>query len=176
MIVIPTREDLLKLVPPRSVIAELGVFTGAFSSTILRICKPTELHLIDTWEGRVECGDKDGDNIQVVEDMSIVYLALALRGDKRYELHRGTTQEVLKGFPDYYFDFTYIDADHSEEAVYADLVLSMWKTAWGIGGHDYCPRFEGVMRAVERFCSEWRWEMTHLTQDRCPSYLLRPPV
>jgi predicted O-methyltransferase YrrM len=156
------------------VIAELGAFTGAFSSAILRICEPAELHLIDTWEGRVECGDKDGENMQVIDDMAVVYLALALRGDKRYTLHRDTTQNALKRFPDHYFDFIYVDADHSEKAVYDDLVLSMRKSLWGIGGHDYCPRFDGVMRAVDMFCSDWNWKMTHITQDKCPSYLLRP--
>jgi hypothetical protein len=50
----------------------------------------------------------------------------------------------------------------------------MRKTMWGIGGHDYCPRFEGVMRAVDMFCIDWGWEMTHLTQDKCPSFLLKP--
>lgn len=175
MIIVPTRDDLLLEVPPHSVIAELGVFTGSFANTILRVCKPAELHLIDTWEGRVECGDKDGENMQVIDDMSIIYLALALRGDKRYTLHRETTQQALARFPDGYFDFVYVDADHSERAVYDDLVLAMRKTMWGIGGHDYCPRFDGVMRAVDLFMCDWGWEMTHITQDKCPSFLLRPP-
>lgn len=174
MITVTTRDELLQVVPTYGVLAELGVFTGAFASTILRVCRPAELHLIDTWEGRVECGDKDGNNIQVVDDMALVYLALALKGDPRYVLHRDTTQAALSRFPDNYFDFVYVDADHSEEAVYKDLVLARQKTLWGIGGHDYCPRFSGVMRAVDRFCAESGWRMTHITQDGCPSYLLRP--
>lgn len=172
--VLATREDLLRLVPIRGVIAELGVFTGAFASSILKICQPAELHLIDTWEGRGECGDKDGENIQVVDNLEIVYLALALKGDPRYVLHRDTTQRALRTFEDDYFDFIYVDADHSEEACYADLVLSAEKTLWGIGGHDYTPRFPGVMRAVHRFIHDYGWTLTHVTEDKCPSYLLRP--
>lgn len=174
MNLLETRSDLLRLVPKRFVIAELGVFTGAFSAEILRVCDPAELHLIDTWTGRVECGDKDGENIQVVDSMEVVFLALALRGDRRYTLHRANTTVALSTFPDRYFDFIYVDADHSEEAVYADLVMAMRKTLWGIGGHDYCPRFDGVVRAVDTFCNKFGWEITHLTRDGCPSYLLRP--
>lgn len=174
MIILETRQELLKLVPWNAVIAELGVFTGAFSTEILRICEPAELHLIDIWEGRMQSGDQNGENIQVIEDMSLVYLALALRGDKRYTLHRATTLDALATFPDYYFDFIYVDADHSEAAVYKDLVMAAQKSLWGIGGHDYCPQFDGVVRAVDMFCSDWGWEMTHITRDGCPSYLLRP--
>lgn len=176
MIIIPTRDELLKEIPGNAVIAELGVFTGAFANTLLRVCRPAELHLIDTWEGRVECGDKDGENIQIVEDMSIVYLALAVRGDRRYTLHRGKTLDILTTFPDYYFDFIYVDADHDEIAVAKDLRMAAKKSLWGIGGHDYCERFNGVMLAVDDFCADWGWTMTHITQDKCPSYILRPPT
>jgi hypothetical protein len=170
-----TRDEMLTAVPKHAVIAELGVFTGAFSTVILKICQPAELHLIDMWEGRVECGDRDGENIQVVDDLALVYLALALRGDSRYTLHRGTTVDVLKTFPDHYFDFIYVDADHSEEAVYNDLVLASQKALWGIGGHDLCQRFPGVERAVNRFLNESGWRMTcRTTVDKCPSYILQP--
>lgn len=174
MICLPTREHLLRIVPKGAKIAELGVFTGAFSSDISRICQPAELHLIDTWEGRAECGDANGENIQVVEDMSLVYLALALKSYQRFTLHRGTVQEMLAQFEDNYFDFVYVDATHTEEAVYADLRLAGLKTSWGIGGHDYSPQYPGVISAVRKFCQESCWRMTHITRDGLPSYLLRP--
>lgn len=161
-----TREDLLALVPENAVIAELGVFTGGFSSRILRVCEPAELHLIDMWEGR---GERDG---QVVDDMAVVYLALALRGDRRYTLHRAKAVDALSTFPDLYFDFVYIDSSKDETTVYADLVMAMHKTMWGIGGRHY---YGDVQLAVDMFCADWRWELTHLTKEDCSSYMLRPP-
>jgi hypothetical protein len=175
MIEFATRDEMLTAIPKRAVIAELGVFTGAFSTVILKVCEPAELHLIDLWEGRVQCGDRNGENVQIIDDLALVYLALALRGDPRYVLHRGTTVEVLKTFADDYFDFIYVDADHSEEAVYNDLKLASKKALWGIGGHDLCPQFPGVEKAVNRFLSESGWHMTHrTTDDKCPSYILQP--
>ncbi len=94
------------------------------------------------------------------------------QNDPRVHLHRMTTQAALASFPDGALDFAYIDADHGEASVSADLMSAAPKVRGVIGGHDYCPRFPGVMRAVDRFCREAGWTMTHLTQDGCPSYLL----
>ncbi|NQY10924.1 MAG: hypothetical protein HRT71_15615 [Flavobacteriales bacterium] len=43
------RQELLKHLPKNGVVAELGVYKGGFSQEILEICKPSKLHLVDTW-------------------------------------------------------------------------------------------------------------------------------
>ncbi len=83
-----------------------------------------------------------------------------------------TTAAALASFPDHALDFVYIDADHEEASVFADLSGAARVVRGLIGGHDYGPQFPGVMRAVDRFCADGQWTMTHLTRDGCPSYLL----
>src|ERR1700722_8165156 len=45
----PRREDFLRRLPSRAVAAEIGVFRGEFTESILKINRPRELHLIDGW-------------------------------------------------------------------------------------------------------------------------------
>jgi len=49
--VVPTRIQLLQqFFPKSSVGAEVGVYRGDLSQTLMRIVQPTMLHLIDMWE------------------------------------------------------------------------------------------------------------------------------
>lgn len=171
-----TREELLALIPKQGRVAELGVFRGEFAATILRACDPAELVLIDMWDGAMVSGDKDGNNIVEIPDMRVPYkeLVKTYEFDPRVILVRETTQRALAGFPDGYFDFVYVDADHSYQGEWSDLVLADAKVGQGglIGGHDYTRIFPGVIEAVDKFCREYAWTMVALTKDGCPSYLL----
>jgi hypothetical protein len=172
--VFETRDDMLGQFHSQMKICEIGVFKGEFSRTILEKLKPTELHLIDRFEG-VECsGDKDGNNI-VWADLAIEYerLKQLYKEDRSIYLHKGLSYEVLEKFEDNYFDLIYIDGDHSYEGVKADLKISRAKVKNGglICGHDYVsPRFEGVVRAVDEFCDEYSFQIAYLTKDGCPSF------
>lgn len=172
MDMIETRNDMLALLPKGMVIAELGVFTGQFSEIILSVCNPNELHLIDIWNRSVRSGDKDGKNMRR-QNLPIVYQQLL----KKYadssivKLHRMDTQKALMPFKDRYFDFIYIDANHGYDSVYADLNLSLLKSKRYIAGHDYNPR-SGVKKAVDHFCNENGLEISCLTKDGCPSFLI----
>lgn len=176
MITVPTRDQLLEVLPKGGRFCELGVFKGQFAFQMLDICQPTELHLIDRWVGPGECADQNGDHLETVPDLAVVYADLWERvmaiPYSPILLHRGRTLDELARFPNGYFDFVYVDADHHEEAVYADLVLAHQKTRGVIGGHDYCDRYPGVIRAVTRFCAEQGMVITHLTDDGIPSFLL----
>jgi hypothetical protein len=59
-----TRIELLQSFNKNLKIAELGVFKGDFSSDIFEICQPSELYLVDLFEGIVQSGDVNGENIQ----------------------------------------------------------------------------------------------------------------
>ena len=71
-------------------------------------------------------------------------------------------------FPDEFFDYVYIDANHSGKCVYEDMTLWLPKVkANGIlGGHDMNDeRFPEVPVAVNRFCQERNVTFTQLKND-----------
>lgn len=172
--VVATRQDLLRCVPPAGRAAELGTFAGTFAREILAICQPSELHLIDRWAGDIVCGDQDGQQI-ITQHGDDLYRKLRRKfhGHPIVTLHRADTSHLLSFGPNY-FDFVYVDADHSEAAVRADLVRASLtvKPDGLIGGHDYTAQFPGVIAAVTAFTKMTPWQMIGLTRDGCPSYLL----
>ncbi len=169
-----TRNDLLNTLPKNAVFGELGVFIGEFSDKIIEICKPKELHLIDIWQGGTWSGDKDGRNIKKVEDMEIVYENLTKKyaDNSVITLHREDTVSSLKKFQDDYFDIVYIDSSHTYKHTKKELELAKTKVKKGgyILGHDYCPQFYGVVRAVNEFCAVNNYKIDSLTDDICSSF------
>lgn len=170
---IKTRQKMLLRIPDNIRIAEVGVWAGDFAADILKYSDPSELHLIDPWMGTIACGDQNGDNI-VWRDGEELYREVIARfvRDDRIHIHRDRSDVALPWFPDGYFDFVYIDGDHEEVSVAADLELALAKAKSWIGGHDYGPMFPGVMRAVDKFCKRYNWHIKYLTEDGCPSFLL----
>lgn len=172
---LPTRNRLLELLPKGLVIAELGVFIGDFSKEILRICEPTVLYLVDTFpKAEVYSGDKDGENIITVPDLSLYYDIL----EERYievpqvTLIKDNSAHFLANVEWGYLDAVYIDADHSYESVYTDLSRAYAAMDGGyIMGHDYNQN--GVKNAVDEFCYQNGLKISYLTEDKCPSYMIK---
>lgn len=159
------RSCLLRLVSAGSICAEIGVWKGDFSQRILDVVDPAELHLIDPWRamqdeayedawygGRLEQGQRDMDAVHrgvlgrfaPASDAGIV------------QIHRLTSVEAAPLFPDAYFHFVYIDGNHYEDYVRADLAAWAPKVRPGgvIGGDDYGLEGwwdDGVTRAVDDF-------------------------
>lgn len=79
------------------------------------------------------------------------------------QIIRNYTFNAVKKFSDNYFDFVYIDADHSTEACYTDMVnwYPKVKTGKFLVGHDYRRGF-GVVHAVNRFIEENNLELIFL--------------
>jgi SAM-dependent methyltransferase len=94
-----SRAELIGLLPCGGRIAEVGTDRGHFARLILDTCDPAELHLIDL-------------------DLSLLDRAVAK--DHRVALHGGMSHLVLEGFPEAYFDWIYIDGDHSYAGVTRD--------------------------------------------------------
>jgi hypothetical protein len=131
---------------------EIGVFKGEFSKFVFNEIEPSELHLVDLFEGQMCSGDKDGNNI-IWTDLNQEYnkLILYFNNDKNVFLHKGFSYDILSKFDNEYFDMVYIDGDHSYECVKNDLDIAFDKVKSGgyICGHDYTMQmFEGVVRAV----------------------------
>ena len=158
--VIINREAMLKLMPKNSVVAELGVFDGEFSSQIISITRPQKLHLIDVWDEydhRIAVEKKFDSRIK----------------SGTVEINQGYSTAELEKFPDRYFDWVYIDTDHSYKNTAQELELCSVKTKEDgiIAGHDFIKghwrgklRY-GVIEAVHQFCSDRDWKIIYLTHE-----------
>ena len=168
------REELLKTFPKNGVVAELGVDEGDFSKLILTTCKPEKLNLVDVWGSERYNQNKR----KKVEEL---FKSQIKSGTVQIDL--GYSTEVGKNFPKDYFDWIYIDTDHSYQTTISELNIweSKVKEDGIIAGHDYIlgnwdgmVRY-GVIEAVYEFCSKRNWEIIHLTMehDNSPSFAIR---
>jgi len=66
---------------------------------------------------------------------------------------RAPSPEIAKIFPDEFFDLVFIDANHSYDAVKADILawLPHVKLRRFLTGHDYFHGESGVVKAVDEF-------------------------
>lgn len=156
-----TRERMLTEMPQCGIVAEIGVAAGEFSSEILNICKPKKLHLVDCWDS-----ERYGALWDSVRQKFSNEIASNL-----VEINLGLSTDVLKTFPDNYFDWIYIDTVHDYKITSQELAISRNKVKKGglISGHDYCQGnmisgwSYGVVQAVQEFCVNNNWKIKFLT-------------
>lgn len=177
MNVIKTREELIKLVPKNSIGAEIGIFKGEFSHILLDTINPKLFYMIDPWEGNIMSGDKNGENIEYIngEQFYIQNIIPEFMFLPQVKILRNYS-DILSLFPNDYLDWIYIDGAHDYDNVSIDLRNSFEKVKPGglIMGHDYTNNmFPGLVFAVDEFCQSYNLEIEYLTEDGCPSYLIR---
>ena len=151
-----TRFDLLERLPQGGVAAELGTLRGDFARKILARNKPRELHLIDLDYSKFD---------------------ETLLADKRIVRHQGDTVATIACFPDASFDWIYVDAGHSYDAVRADAHACAPKLKPGgfLVFNDFAHidpflgRY-GVHRAVVDFALETRWPFRFFAFDIAALY------
>lgn len=105
-----SRWHLLAFLPHGGRIAEVGTHRGDFARQILDVCHPQELRLAD---------------------LDTSFLNPAIEKDPLVRVYRGFSHEVLTTFPDDYFDWVYIDADHSYDATLRDARAAASKVKRG---------------------------------------------
>ncbi len=181
----PHRNRVLSFLPMHGHVCEIGVHKGLFSQEILNHNHPKKLHLIDCWE-KQDAGiydDSDHNVAQAVQED--LYQQVADKFDQQLRseevvLHRQYSTEALPNFEDDYFDWGYIDGNHSYEACKEDLNLLYPKVKSGgyLVGHDYLeekyePRI-GVVQAVHEFIDENDdISFVGITQEKHATFILK---
>jgi hypothetical protein len=179
---------LLRFLPKGGHVAEIGVAEGEFSQQILEICKPAALHLIDPWEFQDRSDYlADGNNVnQKAQDWRFTNILKKFEGavsTGQVHVHREYSQDAAMKLPDHYFDWIYVDAMHTYQAVLSDLTMFRSKIKPGgfILGHDYADNPNtrqmnfGVISAVNEFIRQSGWKFFLLTHEAYPTYVLSSP-
>lgn len=179
-----TRLEMLKaLVPPNSIICEIGVWKGQFAEQLLSL-KPRQLFLVDPFVGKVSSGDEHGNDVEDAY-LPVEYLILyqRYRSHPSVTLLRGYSHELLPHFTTQLFDVMYIDGDHSYQGVKTDLALARQLVKRGglICGHDYEMNPAktknnynfGVKQAVDEFCQQHGLKVCAKGMDGQVSYAIR---
>jgi hypothetical protein len=151
---VESRDKMLAYMPKEATCAEIGVFKCEFSDKILKTTQPKKLHLIDIDNGAIEIA-----NQKFAQDISNGRVAVEL----------GNSYEIILSMPDNYFDWVYIDGDHSYEGVKQDLNATRLKLKPDglIAMNDYTFLGSldlvkyGVIEAVNEFCWEHNFELIY---------------
>lgn len=180
---VPKRIDLLAMLPKGSVVVEVGVWRGYFSTEMLELPNIGHLYLVDAWRNQPGYKDPLSDTDH---ESNLAETRHNIRGHMpggRVSIIRADSIEAAMVFhrDGKLLDCAYIDAAHDFNSVYADL------KAWSMAvkpdgflmGHDFTrnPMAQkygwGVIEAVEAFCKEQGWRITHLTDEDFASFCLR---
>ena len=151
---VPSRELLLELLPKGGIIGEVGTQHGYFAKKMHDVIHPTELHLFDrTFEAYDAAG-------------LLIAPGIVTK-------HQGNSATNLSLFPSGYFDWLYIDADHSYQGVKRDIEQAVQKikssgflifndfTFWSpLEAMSY-----GVAHAVCELCVERDWEIFYFALE-----------
>ena len=146
-------------------VCEVGVRHGDFLNIIAQ-GNISEAYGVDIWQNTGANGQND--NLYPQKELDRQYQATLdrFRHNDKIKIIREFSDKASELFDDEYFDFVYLDADHTYEGVKRDLNCwySKVKTGGILSGHDYIDgeltvklghsvRF-GVVDAVEEFKKE----------------------
>jgi hypothetical protein len=152
---------------------EIGVFDGGFSQEIFS-CKPSMLYLIDPWKH--QDNSLYPDDKANVADNSFESIYQSVQTHFAYNnnvvLIRKESYDAVDIFQDKSLDFVYVDAIHTFESCFCDMVVWYKKVKHGgwLCGHDYTGDYPGVRRAVDAFCKITGKELSLITLEPWASW------
>ncbi|KKT51732.1 MAG: hypothetical protein UW44_C0008G0054 [Candidatus Collierbacteria bacterium GW2011_GWB2_44_22] len=156
--------------------AEIGVYRGEYSETLLKAIPGLKLSGIDLWG--LYPGYRDYRRHDIIDAEQEA--REKTRGFD-CQLYKGWSHEIVKQFADESLDFVYIDGNHAYEYTVQDIALWSKKVRKGgvIYGHDFedwsknWRRFDmGVINAVTGWCKSYQihpWFI--ITKDKHPGWM-----
>lgn len=162
---ISSRDELIKIFKPSGNGIEVGVQQGIFAKHILENCQDLKLYLLDCWDEQSNSEYQDISNVNnnIQAEYMINTIHNTLKSFKNVRIIKGYSDEFVDFFKDDFFDFIYIDANHSYKPVKNDLIkwFPKLKKNGLFSGHDYLngndgwyPTVFGVKQAVDEFALE----------------------
>jgi len=133
------------------IVAEIGVWAGDNAQRLMGL-NLDRLFLIDSYKEYARHDQKELDEVMHAALPKIASHPNAYKTS----FIRMESVEAAELFLDEYFDYIYIDGNHTLDAVSKDLEAWWPKVKPGgyFAGHDYSSSI-GVMRAVETFCEKY---------------------
>ncbi len=146
------------------VVAEIGVWTGFFSDRILKESNIKQLYLIDPWIFSQEllktsipsnpyCSDLKFKQITSQNHLDDIcnFVINKFSNNKKVKIIREKSDLAYKVFQDNYFNWIYLDGDHSYEAVFQDLNnwISKIKQNGFIIGDDFLWKLNNIFAVKE---------------------------
>jgi hypothetical protein len=120
--------DILKNTQNNCIGVEVGVLNGDLSNFLLEnFLKIKKLYLIDPWKKYAKHEYVDSINDKSQKEYDQIYLSVKqkmLRHEKKVEILRGTSGDVIDKFHEQSLDFVYLDGNHMYENVFKDI--SLW--------------------------------------------------
>lgn len=137
---------------------EVGVFRGDLSKRLLANIPGLTLYMVDLWSAATYEGKGDesaspemrNEYEHNCENNYNITINNTREFGRRAVIRRQDSGTAASTFQDGFFDFVFLDADHSYEGVKADIIAwspKVKKGGW-LCGHDY-GNFPGVNRAVD---------------------------
>ena len=130
------RECMAQEMAPGKICAEIGVFQGSYSRIILA-SSPAHLYLIDKWTGYPGIYEEDPvtkNNLAACGELVCKEFT-----QPNVTIAKEWSIDAARSFADGFFDWVYIDANHSWPGITTDI-WSWWpkvKSGGWFTGHDY---------------------------------------